>query len=322
MRLPVRDPGRTVAGPRRGNHALGGRLCKPPEGLARRRDSEEGSADPMKVLERGVDPGAFFRAVAEAPERALILDYDGTLAPFREARDRAYPYPGVREALAGLRDAGHSRLVVVSGRWTADLVPLLGLDPPPEIWGSHGWERLRGDGSLELGQMDEEALRGLAEADRWVEERGVEGRAEQKPGCLALHLRGLSPAAGEALKRRARKALLPLARRTGLELHEFDGGLELRVPGRDKGDAVRAVLAELHEAAAVAYLGDDRTDEDAFAALDGRGLRVLVRPERRPTAADLWLRPPEELLAFLSRWDREAGEGAGPRREEGGEETG
>lgn len=260
----------------------------------------------MEVLREDVDPESFFRGLSEAPERALLLDYDGTLAPFREERDRAVPYPGVREILERLLRAGHSRVVVVSGRWTEDLVPLLGLETPPEIWGAHGWERLRPDGSLEIGDMEDEALRGLAEADRWAESQGLEDRAEAKPGCLALHVRGLPQPEADALRERAFSALRPLARRRGLELHEFDGGLELRVPGRDKGDAVRTVLGELPADAAVAYLGDDRTDEDAFEALDDHGLRVLVRPERRPTRADVWIRPPEELLAFLRRWDRAA----------------
>jgi trehalose 6-phosphate phosphatase len=51
-----------------------------------------------------------------------------------------------------------------------------------------------------------------------------------------------------------------------------------------------------------AYLGDDATDERAFRAISGRGLSVLVRPSWRQTAAELWLRPPEELLDFLNRW--------------------
>ena len=74
----------------------------------------------------------------------------------------------------------------------------------------------------------------------------------------------------------------------------------------DKGSAVRTLLAELAPGAAIAYLGDDLTDEDAFHAIGDRGLRVLVRPEQRPSAADIWLRPPEELLAFLGRWARSA----------------
>jgi hypothetical protein len=31
-------------------------------------------------------------------------------------------------------------------------------------------------------------------------------------------------------------------------------------------------------------------------------LCVLVRPQRRETAANLWLRPPGQLLAFLRKW--------------------
>jgi len=53
---------------------------------------------------------------------------------------------------------------------------------------------------------------------------------------------------------------------------------------------------------AAAYLGDDTTDEDAFKAIRGRGIGVLVRPQFHATAADFWLKPPEELLEFLERW--------------------
>jgi len=78
--------------------------------------------------------------------------------------------------------------------------------------------------------------------------------------------------------------------------------LELRVRGRNKGVAVRTVLSEEGEDVVAAYLGDDRTDEDAFVAIERRGLGVLVRDQYRPTAASHWLRPPEELLDFLIRW--------------------
>jgi trehalose-6-phosphatase len=54
----------------------------------------------------------------------------------------------------------------------------------------------------------------------------------------------------------------------------------------------------------VAYLGDDLTDEDAFRALKGKGLSVLVRKESRTTEADCWLKPPDELLDFLKKWHK------------------
>jgi trehalose-phosphatase len=85
-------------------------------------------------------------------------------------------------------------------------------------------------------------------------------------------------------------------------LEDFDGGMEIRVAATNKGDVVRAILSEMTRDSVIAYLGDDRTDEDAFVALDGRGLGVLVRTEFRETEADVWLRPPEGVLTFLTAW--------------------
>ena len=248
------------------------------------------------------DPGDFFNDVRRATSRGLLLDYDGTLAPFRVQRDEAVPYPGVRELLQALLDAGHTRVVVISGRRAHDLIPLLGLERPPEIWGTHGWERLLPDGTYACAALDERAAQGLAEARAGFEAQGWTSRCEQKPASLALHWRGLPPDAIEAMRTTVLEQWSRLARRAGLHVNEFDGGLELRVPGRDKGFAVETLLAELGAEALVAYLGDDLTDEDAFRAIKGRGIGILVRPEFRPTAADLWLRPPQELLAFLAEW--------------------
>ncbi|MCB2156469.1 trehalose-phosphatase [bacterium] len=258
----------------------------------------------MKILKPGGDPAGFFERLRAAPRRVLLLDYDGTLAPFREKRDEAVPYPGVREAVREILESGSTRLAVISGRYTRDLLPLLDIDPHPEIWGSHGWEHLWTDGRCEVPEMGQDALRGIERARAWADERGLNEQTEEKPGCFALHWRALREDKAIELEREARAAWAPFAEGTPLELHGFDGGLELRVGGRDKGDAVRAILADEQSDAAIAYLGDDLTDEDAFRELEGRGLRVLVRGEFRETRADLWLTPPEELIDFLNTWKR------------------
>jgi trehalose 6-phosphate phosphatase len=258
----------------------------------------------MQILRPRYDLDRFFEHVAAAPRRALLLDYDGTLAPFTVARDRAVPYPQVREVIGAILEAHHTRLAVISGRRIDDLAPLLGLDQLPEIWGSHGWERLRLERGYELADLDERSAAGLAQAHVWLAARGLASRCEPKPAGIALHWRGLDPQAIVALREQVLGHWLLLAQASGLEVHAFDGGIELRAPGRDKGYVVRTILDELGVSAAVAYLGDDLTDEDAFVAVAGRGLGVLVRPELRPTAAAIWLRPPEELLAFLWRWQR------------------
>jgi trehalose-6-phosphatase len=66
---------------------------------------------------------------------------------------------------------------------------------------------------------------------------------------------------------------------------------------------VRKLLSELPPETPLAFLGDDTTDEDAFLALRGtNALTILVRAEWRPTNAQMWIRPPEQLLAFLNEW--------------------
>ena len=76
----------------------------------------------------------------------------------------------------------------------------------------------------------------------------------------------------------------------------------MRITGVSKAEAVKEILAESPADAVVAYLGDDLTDEDAFVALGARGAKILVSERSRPTAADIRLEPPEELLAFLDNW--------------------
>ena len=158
------------------------------------------------------------------------------------------------------------------------------------------------DGTCEEPRVEEPVRRSLTDADRWLRYLGLHHRAEFKTGAVAIHLRGLDDAAAHDARSQVLRGWRPIAQSTPMELLEFDGGIEMRTPGRDKGDAVRTILEEIGQEAPVAYLGDDATDERAFVALGTRGLSVLVRPEWRTTAAAAWIRPPGGLLKFLTRW--------------------
>lgn len=256
----------------------------------------------MRILEAGLDLDNFMRNLEVARQRVLLLDYDGTLAPFRVERNQATPFDGVREVLTAILHTQRTRIVIISGRAIRDLVPLLAIEPPPEIWGSHGWERLLPDGRYQGPELDQETIRELARARVWIEEMTLMAYCEHKPASLALHWRGLDAQTAAELRTMAQIGWAPLVHDGRLTLKSFDGGMELQVPGKDKGFAVRTVLDELDEQGVVAYLGDDLTDEDAFKAIKGKGLGILVRAEYRETAASIWLKPPEELLSFLAYW--------------------
>jgi trehalose-phosphatase len=261
----------------------------------------------MRILSPDLDLERFFERVGRAGSRILLLDYDGTLAPFTTDRDRAFPYPGVRGILDAMLRASRTRVVLVSGRAVRDLVPLLGLEILPEIWGSHGNERLLPDGTYTPPRIDERAARGLADAIARIDEQGLTERCERKPASVAIHTRGTEESQAEEIHARVKAQWNALVGRSGLEIHQFDGGIELRLPGMDKGSAVNAVLSGTDSETVSAYMGDDLTDEDAFRAVKGRGLAILARREHRPTAADLRLVPPDEVLRFLERWHSASG---------------
>jgi len=244
----------------------------------------------------------FMEEVARCPASTLLLDYDGTLAPFRLDRQHAYPYPAIAALLQDIIDNGQTRVVIITGRNAREVVPLLAVHPIPEIWGCHGLERLRADGTYETAGVDESVVRALADADRWLNSQGLHNRAEFKTGAIAIHWRGLNQARVADTRSQVLLGWRPIAQTTPLELLEFDGGIEMRKAGRDKGDAVRTILDEIGPNVPVAFLGDDLTDERAFLALGARGLSVLVRPVWRKTAAAVWIKPPDGLLRFLTRW--------------------
>src|SRR3990167_3987636 len=250
---------------------------------------------PMQTPDPKFNLETFFGRVRSAAARVLMLDYDGTLAASRINPAEAAPYPGVMPLLDEIQQAGHTRVVMVSGRWTKDLVPLLGLKHAPEIWGSHGWERLQPHGEYDVGRITPSALEVLVTADEGIEEiEALDGRCERKPAALAFPWRGLDNARIADIRDKIFEKWMDFGHVNGLAWHDFDGGIELRAAGRDKGDVVRTLVAEAGPGAVFAYLGDDLTDEPAFQAMPDTGAAILMRP-------------PEELLEFLARWHRAAG---------------
>jgi trehalose-phosphatase len=245
---------------------------------------------------------AFLRQIKVAPESMLLLDYDGTLAPFHVDRSLAYPYHGVVSLLDSIVRCGKTRVVIVSGRPIVELRALLTPMSDLEMWGSHGLERQLSDGSYSRVQVSEEDAASLKEAEEWVVATGLLTCAEIKLGGIAIHWRGMPPGEAGRIQALTQDGWKSLAEGSGLKLLRFEAGLELRVSHPDKGDAVRTILAALDAKVPIAFLGDDLTDEDAFQVLKERGLTVLVRADYRETMAEAWLRPPGELIAFLERW--------------------
>jgi trehalose-phosphatase len=233
---------------------------------------------------------ALLARLAAEPERAgLFLDFDGVLAPIVDRPEDAVPPPETRAELGRL--VGRYALVaVVSGRARADVEARLGV-PGVVCVGSHG---------LELEPQAERWRRVLTAfvADApWPE-----SEVENKGLAVAFHFRDR---ADERAAVRELDAIAETAREEGLVARYGRKVLEVLPPvGSHKGTAVRHLLEE-HGLRRALAAGDDTTDIDSFAALDGLdvAVRVAVASAEAPTAlleaADIVVGSTDEFLDLL-----------------------
>jgi len=253
-------------------------------------------------------PDRLWHDVADAPARLLVLDYDGTLAPFHQDRMRASVPRRTREWLNACAQLRGTDTFLCSGRPVDELLALLG-PLPLRFVGEHGWEWYApGFGRQErpVPPAVEEALDAAAR-----EAVGLAGDAhvEKKRASVALHTRGASAgwahSTTEAVAARWREIVTRAdPRRTGLRLDRIAEGLELRSELWNKGRVVRDLMLAAPPGAVLVCLGDGATDEDAFRTLAGRGgtYGVHVGKDAMPTWANAHLADPEEVGRFLERW--------------------
>jgi trehalose 6-phosphate phosphatase len=224
---------------------------------------------------------------------ALFLDFDGTLVELADTPDSIHVAPHLPLLLKRLAARLDGRLALISGRAIRDLERHLACDGIA-LSGSHGLELRTSDGShVPLAQP-----RGLDEAREQARAFAAARPGlllEDKPFSVALHYRRAPEREAEVQAFMER-----LAGTTGLQVQLGKMVAELRPPGADKGDALRALMLEPPFAGArPLFVGDDVTDEDAFqaaTALGGGG--VLVGPSR-PTAARWRLGGVPQVAAWL-----------------------
>src|ERR1700727_253277 len=174
---------------------------------------------------RSAEAAVLEQRLRSAPRSVLMLDYDGTLAPFHVDRFEATPYSGVEERLSILSALSQVRLVLVSGRSARELHNLLRPDIRAEIWGSHGRERLRSGGTYELFALSPVQQAALEQVGLEMSALGFSETLEVKPTSLAVHWRRFEPAMQERIRSSVWSVFGRIAEPDGMQLLPFDGGL-------------------------------------------------------------------------------------------------
>jgi len=259
--------------------------------------SNPGSAEPPEVAK----VPDFWRRLRLSEKRFLALDYDGTLAPFHPDPMQAFPLPEIPELLKKLSERSDTTLAIISGRPLREIFELLG-DLAVVVVGSHGREMKKSDGSMTEIEPTDKQRAGLEAALHLAIQEGVAGHLEKKIGSIALHTRPLSSQRAREIENIAFAKWSVLAPQYDLECMGFNGGVEVRCTGRNKGDVLKELLDLQPSGAFSVYIGDDITDEDAFREIKGRGIGIKVGESTTPSAATGFLASCQEVRSFLRAW--------------------
>jgi trehalose-phosphatase len=252
------------------------------------------------------DKDGIIEEVRSQDHRAFFLDYDGTLTPIVEDPFRASLSPHHKEVIASLLHNEKNSVCIISGRAIEQLKGFLGLEGLV-LAGNHGMEiagpniSYVNEGALRAKPL----LREIAEMlNRKLDDReGV--LVEDKGLTVSVHYRMVPVKRHSSLKRRFYREIGEFLASNSIVVTRGKRILEVR-PNVvwDKGSAVKWILDFLSsyllkERPYPIYMGDDETDEDAFRALKGRGLTILVSPPKGASEASYFIKGVEEAYQFL-----------------------
>jgi trehalose 6-phosphate synthase/phosphatase len=244
--------------------------------------------------------GASLERARRAPALALLLDYDGTLVPFAATPELAAPPRNVLELLARLAARPATATHVVSGRgrevlqrWLGHLA--VGLHAEHGLWS-------RDPGATEWSQLETPIAAWKPRVGRILDQfaaRTPGSLVEEKEHSLAWHHRAADAQFGQHQANELRLHLTEVLSNVPVEILTGSKVIEVRPHGAHKGRVVRRVVEELRPDPLIVAMGDDRTDEDMFAALPEGALAIHVGPG--PSSARIHLAGPSDACAWLDR---------------------
>ncbi|RWR77339.1 trehalose-phosphate phosphatase A-like protein isoform X1 [Cinnamomum micranthum f. kanehirae] len=248
---------------------------------------------------------------------ALFLDYDGTLSPIVDDPDCAFMSDMMRSVVSDV--AKYFPTAIISGRCRDKVYRFVGL---AELYyaGSHGMD-IMGPKLAEncVTPADEQAKdvsfqpakEFLPMIDKVFESltecmKGIDGvKVENNKFCVSVHYRCANEESWDIIGQQVCDILQHYPQ---LRLCHGRKVLEIRPTIKwDKGKALEFLLDSLGLAncsdVLPIYIGDDRTDEDAFKVLrdKGDGYGILVSAVPKETRACYSLRDPSEVMGFLQR---------------------
>jgi trehalose 6-phosphate synthase/phosphatase len=242
--------------------------------------------------------GVLAARLRAAPALLLLLDYDGTLVPFAQRPELARPDAELIAVLQDLAGRPCTEVHIVSGRTRETLERWLGA-LPIGLHAEHGLSSRAPAATVWVTRaLSPQGWRpevlGLM---RSFAARTPGALVEEKSAGVAWHYRAADPELGATRARALELELAALLGNAPVEILPGAKVLEVRPRGAHKGRLVPSLVARAPAGALLVAIGDDRTDEDLFAALPPGALAVHVGPE--PTRAPIRLAGVPDVRALL-----------------------
>ncbi|KAJ1268380.1 hypothetical protein BS78_07G130400 [Paspalum vaginatum] len=267
--------------------------------------------------------GKFEQVVAASKGKQIVvfLDYDGTLSPIVDDPDAAYMSDTMRRAVRSV--AKHFPTAIVSGRCRDKVFEFVklaelyyagshGMDIKGPAKGSRHTKAAKAKGVLfqpasQFLPMIEQVHQALMEKTKCI----PGAKVENNKFCVSVHFRCVDEKSWSTLADLVKSVLADYPK---LKLTQGRMVFEVRPTIKwDKGKALEFLLESLGFSDCTdvlpVYIGDDRTDEDAFKVLRkrGQGVGILVSKHPKDTSASYSLQEPAEVMEFLLRlveWER------------------
>lgn len=263
--------------------------------------AQDGAGQKPPELGSALEKFDEIKKLARSKSIAVFLDYDGTLTPIVDTPDKAILSAQTRDVLTRLSQK--CAVGIISGRDMQNVKTLVGIDSLIYA-GSHGFEMTGPREFKESSSRGVAFLPALDQAQQELEEaigriKGV--LVERKKFAIAVHYRLVDPARVPEIEHAVDKVNSlhhDLRKAYGKKVFELQPNIDWH-----KGKALLYLLKALgldKENVLPLYIGDDVTDEDAFRALTGRGIGVVVWDKPFPTAATYSLRNTDEVRDLLS----------------------
>ncbi|UYL09630.1 bifunctional alpha,alpha-trehalose-phosphate synthase (UDP-forming)/trehalose-phosphatase [Bdellovibrio sp. SKB1291214] len=251
------------------------------------------------------NPKAWPKAMLESLQQKrirLILDYDGTLVPLTKRPEDAVLSSEMRNLIARLNE--EVEVIIISGRPRVFLDEQFA-DIPITLVAEHGaFYRLAGQKWQSRLSLDVDAWYGEAEqmmnayCDRvpfsWI---------EKKEACLVWHYRQSPASFAEYQAKKLDEELQVGLGNEPVSVMMGSKIVEAKAVECNKGSFLRWLMqSSYQDNSYYICLGDDRTDEDMFRVVDGKGTNIKIGTAM--TVAPLRLDTQEQVPEFLSEVSR------------------